>query len=99
MAVDLVSRRLINKLLESEGKSKVHVQKKVASMFVAYTNIENYNNGCLQYGLAKEFTVQSADLWEGRKGPFLNVINNIHSLGFLVSASFCMYVCVWGGGM
>ena len=54
-------------------------------MFVAYTNIENYNNGCLQYGLAKEFTVQSADLWEGRKGPFLNVINNIHSLGFLVS--------------
>ena len=63
------------------------MQKKVASMFVAYTNIENYNNGCLQYGLAKEFTVQSADLWEGRKGPFLNVINNIHSLGFLVSVS------------
>lgn len=78
--------KLINKLLESDGKPKVHVQKKVASMFVAYTNIENYNNGCLQYGLAKEFTVQSADLWEGRKGPFLNVVNNLHSLGFLANS-------------
>lgn len=78
--------KLINKLLESEGKPKVHVQKKVASMFVAYTNIEAYNNGCLQYGLAKEFLVQSADLWEGRKGPFLNVINNLHSLGFLANS-------------
>ncbi|KAK7486364.1 hypothetical protein BaRGS_00022412 [Batillaria attramentaria] len=78
--------KLINKLLESDGKSKVHVQKKVASMFVAYTNIENFNNGCLEYGLAKEFTVQSADLWEGRKGPFLNVINCLHSLGFLANS-------------
>ncbi|KAK7099352.1 transgelin-2-like [Littorina saxatilis] len=78
--------KLINKLLESEGKPKVHFQKKAATMFVAYTNIESYNNGCLQYGLAKEFTVQSADLWEGRKGPFLNVINNIHSLGFLANS-------------
>ncbi|PVD33715.1 hypothetical protein C0Q70_04975 [Pomacea canaliculata] len=78
--------KLINKLLEAEGKNKVHVQKKVASMFVAYTNIEAFNNGCLQYGLAKEFLVQSADLWEGRKGPFLNVINCLHSLGFLANS-------------
>ncbi|XP_076471568.1 uncharacterized protein LOC143301277 [Babylonia areolata] len=78
--------KLINVLLESKGLPKVHVQKKATTMFVAYTNIENYNNGCLQYGLAKEFTVQSADLWEGRKGPFLNVINNLHSLGFLANS-------------
>ncbi|XP_076451033.1 transgelin-3-like isoform X2 [Babylonia areolata] len=78
--------KLINKLLESTGKPKVHMQKKAATMFVAYTNIENYNKGCLEYGLAKEFTVQSADLWEGRKGPFINVINNLHSLGFLANA-------------
>lgn len=86
--------RLINKLLEAEGKNKVHVQKKVASMFVAYTNIEAFNNGCLQYGLAKEFLVQSADLWEGRKGPFLNVINCLHSLGFLVSIAVPNMKCV-----
>jgi len=77
--------KLVNKLLETDGKAKVHIQKKVTNMFVATTNIENYNNGCLQYGLAKEFTVQSTDLWEGRKGPFLNVINNIHSLGFVAN--------------
>jgi len=78
--------KLVNKLLETEGKSKVHIQKKAQTMFVAYTNIENFNNGCIQYGLNKEFTVQSADLWEGRKGPFLNVINAIHSLGFLANS-------------
>ncbi|BFZ15934.1 hypothetical protein BsWGS_18973 [Bradybaena similaris] len=77
--------KLINKLLASEGKGKVSFQKKVASPFVAMGNIESYNKGCLDYGLSKEFLFQSGDLWEGRKGPFLNVVNGIHSLGFLAN--------------
>lgn len=77
--------RLINKLLKADGKAPIQFQKKVMSPFVAMTNIENFNNGCLQYGLSKEFTFQSGDLWEVRKGPFLNVLNGIHSLGFVVS--------------
>ena len=77
--------RLINKLLKADGKSAIQFQKKVMSPFVAMTNIENFNKGCLDYGLSKEFTFQSGDLWEVRKGPFLNVLNGIHSLGFVVS--------------
>ncbi|BFZ05125.1 hypothetical protein BsWGS_08164 [Bradybaena similaris] len=78
--------KLINKLLASEGKGKVGFQKKVASPFVAMGNIESYNKGAAEYGLSKEFLFQSGDLWEGRKGPFLNVINGIHSLGFLANS-------------
>ncbi|CAG5126116.1 unnamed protein product [Candidula unifasciata] len=78
--------KLINKLLASEGKNKVSFQKKVASPFVAMGNIESYNKGAAEYGLSKEFLFQSGDLWEGRKGPFLNVINGIHSLGFLANS-------------
>ena len=51
------------------------------------TNIENFNKGAQEYGLSKEFTFQSGDLWEVRKGPFLNVLNGVHSLGFVVSIS------------
>lgn len=76
---------LINKLLATEGKGKVSFQKKVPSPFVAMGNIESFNKGCIEYGLSKEFLFQSGDLWEGRKGPFLNVINGIHSLGFLAN--------------
>ena len=55
------------------------------SPFVAMTNIENFNKGCMDYGMAKEFTFQSGDLWELRKAGFFNVLNCLHSLGFVVS--------------
>ncbi|KAL8582595.1 hypothetical protein ACOMHN_059804 [Nucella lapillus] len=78
--------RMINKLLKNDGQPPVHVQNKANTMFPAMTNIENYNKGCVNYGLAKEFLVQSADVWEGQKSCFLNVINNLHSLGFLANS-------------
>jgi len=78
--------KLISRLLASEGGSRVKFQKNINSPFAAMGNIENFNKGCTDYGLAKEFLVQSSDLWEGRKGPFLNVINCIHSLGFLANS-------------
>jgi hypothetical protein len=77
--------RLINKLLKAAGKSPIQFQKKVMSPFVAMTNIENFNKGCIDYGLAKEFTFQSGDLWEVSKAGFFNVLNCLHSLGFVVS--------------
>ena len=64
------------------------------SPFVAMTNIENFNKGAMQYGLEKESTFQSGDLWECRKGPFLNVINSLHSLGFVVSIHI-IYINLW----
>jgi len=73
--------KLINKLLESDGKPKIKFSSKCASPFVARTNIENFSKGCGAYGLVKEFHIQSDDLYEGRKGPFVNVINGLHSLG------------------
>lgn len=43
---------------------------------------------------------QSTDLWEGLKGPFLNVINCIHSLGYLASnADFTNVVVSWADWM
>jgi len=77
--------QLINKLLKADGKPVVKFQKKAASPFIAMTNIENFCSGALAFGLAKEFTFQSGDLYEGRKGPFLNVLNCIHSLGFVAN--------------
>jgi len=77
--------KLANKLLESEGKPAIKFSKKCVSPFVARTNIENFNKGCDAYGLVKEFQVQTDDLYEGRKGPFVNVINCLHSLGMLAN--------------
>ncbi|XP_052799837.1 transgelin-2-like isoform X1 [Mya arenaria] len=77
--------KLINKLLKADGKSPIQFQKKVMSPFVAMTNIENFNKGAQDYGVSKEFTFQSGDLWEVRKGPFLNVLNGVHSLGFVAN--------------
>jgi len=78
--------KLINILLVADGKGKISFSKKCASPFVAMGNCENFNKACIEYGLAKEFLFQSTDLWEGRKGPFLNVVNCIHSLGFLANS-------------
>ncbi|RUS81306.1 hypothetical protein EGW08_010913 [Elysia chlorotica] len=77
--------KLINKLLDAQGKPPVKFSKKCASPFVAMGNIEAFCNGCTAYGLKKESQFQSTDLWEGRKGAFLNVVNCIHSLGFLAN--------------
>ncbi|XP_069133594.1 transgelin-3-like isoform X3 [Argopecten irradians] len=78
--------KFLNVLMEKAGCGKVSFSKKVANNFAAMTNIENFNKGCEQYGLAREFSFQSGDLWELRKGPFYNVINCLHSLGFVANS-------------
>lgn len=82
--------KMINKLLKADGKTPITFQKKVMSPFVAMTNIENFNKGAQDYGVSKEFTFQSGDLWEVRKGPFLNVLNGVHSLGFVANSKSVM---------
>lgn len=73
--------KLLNKLLKSDGKSPVQFQKKVMSPFIALTNIENFNKGCVEYGLPQETKFDSGDLNEVRKAGFYNVITALHALG------------------
>jgi len=82
--------QLINKLLKADGRTPVKFQKKAASPFVAMTNIENFCKGAQDYGLTKESTFQSGDLVEVRKGQFLNVLNCVHSLGFIANSKGVM---------
>jgi len=78
----VVLGRLINKLLETDGKPKVPVKAKATQMFAAMNNLENFNTGCRAYGVAETALFQTTDLYEGRKGPMLNVINCLNQLGF-----------------
>ncbi|CAI9722694.1 transgelin-3-like [Octopus vulgaris] len=82
--------RLINKLLETDGKAAISFAKNVKSPFAAMGNIENFSKGCESFGLNKEALFQSNDLTEGKKGPFLNVINCLHSLGFLANSKMVL---------
>jgi len=47
-------------------------------------NIENFNNAAKAYGVPTTALFQTPDLYEGRKGPLLNVINCLNQLGFVV---------------
>ncbi|XP_014777580.1 transgelin-3 [Octopus bimaculoides] len=82
--------RLINRLLEAEGKPAINFSKNVRSPFIAMGNIETFSKTCESYGLNKEALFQSNDLTEGKKGPFLNVINCLHSLGFLANSKMVL---------
>lgn len=73
--------KALNKLLKADGKSAIQFQKKVMSPFVAMTNIENFNAGCVTYGVSGDTKFDSGDLWEVRKGPFYNVLTMLHALG------------------
>jgi len=77
--------KLINKLLTSAGKPVITFKAKATSSFVALSNIENYNNGAKEYGVPQTALFMPPDLYEGRKAPLLNVINNINQLGFVAN--------------
>ena len=57
----------------------------IATAFIALENIAAFNKAAREYGLSENSLFQSVDLYECQKGPFLNVINCINDLGFLVS--------------
>jgi len=77
--------KLINKLLTTDGKPVVTFKPKASSSFVALSNIENFNNGCKEYGVPQPALFMPPDLFEGRKAPMLNVINCLNQLGFVAN--------------
>lgn len=74
--------------MAADDKPNITFTKKASSPFVAMANIAEFGKACETYGVNKEFLFQSNDLYEGKKGPMLNVINSLHSLGFVVSELF-----------
>jgi len=83
--------RLINKLSKAAGLPATTFNAKASSSFVAMSNIENFNNAAKAYGVPTTALFQTPDLYEGRKGPLLNVINCLNQLGFVVCiSSLCM---------
>ncbi|KAI0214270.1 Transgelin-2 [Lamellibrachia satsuma] len=73
--------RLINILRQAVGKSAVKFSKNAATPFVAMENIESFNRAAQDYGLPETDLFQSVDLYEGHRGPLLNIINCLNRLG------------------
>lgn len=84
--------RLINKLSKAAGLPATTFNAKASSSFVAMSNIENFNNAAKAYGVPTTALFQTPDLYEGRKGPLLNVINCLNQLGFVVCVLFYFIV-------
>jgi len=78
--------KLINVLNTFAGKQTISFQKKVATPFVAMGNIENFNRAATDFGLPQTALFQTTDLWEGRKGMMLNVVNCLNQLGFVANS-------------
>lgn len=86
-SVPVMICRLINKLSKAAGLPATTFNPKASSSFVAMSNIENFNNAAKAYGVPTTALFQTPDLYEGRKGPLLNVVNCLNQLGFVV----CMF--------
>lgn len=78
--------KLINKLNTFAGIATATFKPKATSSFVAMSNIENFNNAAKEFGVPQTALFQTPDLYEGRKGPMLNVINCLNQLGFVANA-------------
>ena len=75
----------MNKLLQAEDNPPAVMYKNASSRFVATSNMEQFNEAAHFYGVPDTALFQTGDLWEGNKGPFLNVINTLNTLGFVVN--------------
>jgi hypothetical protein len=78
--------KFINKLSTHAGLPTTTFKPKASSSFVAMANIENFNNAARDFGVPQTALFQTPDLYEGRKGPMLNVINCLNQLGFVANA-------------
>lgn len=77
--------RLMNRLLKAAGAPTVVYRTKAPTSFVALANIESFVAAVRAYGVTETSLFQPADLYEGRKGPLLYVLNCLDQLGKLVS--------------
>lgn len=77
--------RLLNKLLESDGKDHMKFNAaNTSTTFVALENIDNFVKAAAYYGVSKDCLFRSGDLYEGLKGPFVGVVHCLHKLGIVV---------------
>lgn len=78
--------RLINNLLKQVGQPTVQYRPKAASSFVAMANIDTFLSAARVYGVSEMSMFGTSDLYEGKKGAFLNVIHCINQLGKIANA-------------
>lgn len=77
--------KLVNRLLKAAGAPTVAYRTKTPSSFVAMANIESFVAAVKAYGVTETSLFQPADLFEGRKGPLLYVLNCLDQLGKLAN--------------
>ena len=75
----------MNALREYDGEEpiKFHITNTEAP-FRALENIEMFTKCAKGYGVPETSIFASADLFEGQKGPFIDVINCLNELGVQV---------------
>jgi hypothetical protein len=78
--------KLMNRLLKAAGAPTVAYRTKAPSSFVALSNIESFVAATRAYGVPETSVFQPADLYEGRKGTLLSVLNCLDQLGKLANA-------------
>ena len=86
--------RLINALREYAGDEpvKFHTTNSEAP-FRSLENIETFTKFAKEYGVPETSIFASADLYEGQKGPFIDVINCLNELGVQVSILVYLSIC------
>jgi hypothetical protein len=78
--------KFINKINTFANLPATTFKAKATSSFVAMANIENFNNAARDFGVPQTALFQTPDLYEGRKGTMLNVINCLNQLGFVANS-------------
>ena len=80
------TNRLINALREDADEEPIKFNTTNADApFRALENIETFTKCAREYGVPETSIFASADLYEGQKGPFIDVINCLNELGVQVS--------------
>jgi len=78
--------KLMNQLLKAAGAPTVVYRTKAPSSFVALANIESFVAAARAYGVPETSLFQPSDLFEGRKGPLVYILNCLDQLGKLANA-------------
>ncbi|ESN92439.1 hypothetical protein HELRODRAFT_181308 [Helobdella robusta] len=73
--------KLMNRLHEHDHLPKLSFRNNVKSSFVAIANIDTFCIAARNYGVPDNCLFQSTDLYEGRKGQMLSVLNCLDQLG------------------
>lgn len=78
--------KLINHLLKQVGQPAVQYRPQAGSSFVAMSNIDTFLSATRVYGVPEMSLFGTSDLYDGKKGAFLNVIHCLNQLGKIANA-------------